>query len=380
MGMETAEWYNNFCLIGHTEKRSKAWHYQEAMQGDEPNHYPGPVPYADVVRRLFDWKPIITRTANLLPCKKDDVELWLPKLDSENQPIVNPDTGKQLKQPFKVIEVPDMRGVVRSDNYLELGHHSQKYRIHDYEEWLLKLQSNVISDTLDIWSAILLRNGAQACVQAALPETVKDGNTGMEFVPYIHAYTSLDGSLSTTFAAQCLLIVCDNTMYAANNRAERRGRQYRAKHTAGSLALSKISEVQQALGIIHQEADNAIEFFGELAAIKVTKAKAIEVVDIIFPPAVKDDSDRTKKSRETKRDLIISTYTDDEMANVWKGTALGVMQAINTYATHYTTVRGGSRTQRNADKIIRGEFAKVDQKTLEALAKVLDKPELVEAN
>ena len=41
MGMETMEWYNNFCLIGHTDKRSKAWHYMESMQGDEPNHYTG---------------------------------------------------------------------------------------------------------------------------------------------------------------------------------------------------------------------------------------------------------------------------------------------------------------------------------------------------
>ena len=32
MGMETAEWYNNFCLIGHTEERGFAWHYMKAME------------------------------------------------------------------------------------------------------------------------------------------------------------------------------------------------------------------------------------------------------------------------------------------------------------------------------------------------------------
>lgn len=386
MGMETAEWYNNFCLIGHTDERGFAWHYMKAMQGSEPNHYPGGIPYADVVRRLFDWKPILARTGNFIPCKKADADYWLPKLDSDGEPIVNPDTGKPLVQPVRVVEVPDMRGVVRSDNYLELGHHSSKWKIHDYEEWLLKLQSNVIGDNLDIWSAILLRNGAQACVQVALPETAHDDKTGMDFVPYIHAYTSLDSSLATTFAAQTLLIVCDNTMHAANRRADNSGRVYKAKHTSGSLATNKIDEVRTALSLIHQEADNSLAFFHELAAIKVPDKKWVEVMDIILPPVDEKKKDgkvtnsRYVKARETKREHMNSTYHDDPMANTWKGTALGVVQAVNTYATHYSTLRGNTRVQRNAAKLVDREFEKVDRSTLAALAQVLDKPELVSVN
>lgn len=386
MGMETAEWYNNFCLIGHTAKRGKSWHYQEAMQGDEPNHYAGGIPYADVVRRLFSWKPMLTRTANLIPCVRVDIDgekswepkpqLWIPKLDSNGEPIER--EGKPVTMPVIVSEVPDMRGVVRDDNFLELGHHSKKYRVHDYEQWLLQLLSNVIGDTLDIWSAILLRNGAQACVQVALPETAHDDKTGMEFVPYVHCYTSLDSSLATTFAGQTLLIVCDNTMHSANRRAENSGRQYKARHTSGSLETHRITEVQQALSIIHQTADSSLEFFHELAAIKVPAKKWVEVMDIILPAGDSDkDSARTVNGRNTKRELLNSTYHDDPMANTWKGTALGVVQAINTYATHYSSLRGNSRTQRNAAKLVDGEFRRVDEKSMQALAHVLDMPELV---
>jgi len=389
MGLETAEWYNNFCLVGHTDERGMSWHYQKAMQGDEPNHYPGGIPYADVVRRLFDWKPMLARTANLIPCKRIDGEggkkiwspepqLWIPKLDSDGNPLER--DGRTVNMPVIVSEVPDMRGVVRDDNYLELGHHSQKYRIHDYEQWLLQLLSNVIGDTLDIWSAILLRNGAQACVQVALPETAHDDSTGMDFVPYVHCYTSLDSSLATTFAGETLLIVCDNTMHAANRRAEASGRQYKAKHTAGSLETHKITEVQQALSIIHQTADSSIEFFHELAAIKVPAKKWGEVMDVILPPAPKDSSVRLVNSRERKRELLNSTYHDDSMANTWKGTGLGVVQAINTYATHYAAMRGRSRTQGNAAKLVDGEFKRVDQKSLQALAQVMNMPELVGVN
>lgn len=395
MGMETAEWYNNFCLVGHTDKRGKAWHFMESMQGDEPNHYPGPIPYGDVTRRLFDWKPMLTRTANLIPCKrakdaagkvlKDDAghllwepkpQLWIPKLDSDGDPILV--DGNPVTMPVTVSEVPDMRGVVRDDNYLELGHHTKKYRVHDYEEWLLQLLSNVIGDTLDIWSAILLRNGAQACVQVALPETAHDDKTGMDFVPYVHCYTSLDSSLATTFAGETLLIVCDNTMHAANRRAEQAGRQYKARHTSGSLETHKISEVKQALSIIHQTADSSLDFFHELGAIKVPAKKWGEIMDIILPPGDADkDTVRTLKGREAKRDLLNSTYHDDPMANTWKGTGLGVVQAINTYATHYAQLRGASRVQRNAAKLVDGEFKKVDTKSLAALAKVMNLPDLV---
>ena len=379
MGMESSEWYNNFCLIGHTEERGKAWHYMESMQGDEPNHYPGAIPFDDVVRRLFNWKPMVVRTANLVPCKQSDADYQVPMLGENGKPYAD-DDGKPVMMPVRVTEVPNMRGVVRSDDpTLELGHHTAKYRVHDYEEWLLKLQSNVIGDSLDIWSAILLRNGAQACVQVALPETAHDDKTGMDFVPYVHGYTSLDGSLSTTFAAQTLLIVCDNTMHAANRRAESSGRQYRARHTSGSLDSERITEVQQALSIIHQTAESSMDFFHELAAIKVPPKKWVEVMDIIMPKADQKASVRMQKGRETKRELLDSTYHTDPMATTWNGTALGVVQAVNTYATHYASVKGASRTQRNVDKVIRGEFEKVDTATLQALATVLNKPELVAA-
>lgn len=380
MGMETMEWYNNFCLIGHTDKRSKAWHYMESMQGDEPNHYSGGIPYADVVRRLFSWKPLKARTANLVPCAAKDADTRIPKRDSENAVVLGKD-GKPVMVPVKIVEVADMRGIVRSDNFLEIGHHSWKYQIHDYEEWLLKLQSNIIGDSLDIWSAILLRNGAQACVQAALPETAHDDSTGMDFVPYIHAYTSLDGSLATTFAAQTLLIVCDNTMTMANRNAEGTNRQYRAKHTRGSLGGEKISEVRQALSILSESADKSIVFLKTMGGIKVPEKQWIQVMDIILPPGDPDkDSSRSITIKENKRELLNSTYHDDPMANTWKGTALGVLQAVNTYATHYSSIKGGSRVQRNTAKIVNGEFAKLDLQTMNALATVLDKPELVSAN
>ena len=48
MSQETMEWLNNNTLIGMTDQRSHAWHYQECYQGEEPNHYDGPIPVGDL--------------------------------------------------------------------------------------------------------------------------------------------------------------------------------------------------------------------------------------------------------------------------------------------------------------------------------------------
>src|SRR5438034_224046 len=58
VSMETAEWLNRNVLIGYTRERGNAWHYRSAAQGDEPNHYPGPIPVDDIQRRLFHWRAI----------------------------------------------------------------------------------------------------------------------------------------------------------------------------------------------------------------------------------------------------------------------------------------------------------------------------------
>ncbi len=58
MSRESLTWLNRNTLIGFTTKRGTAWHSRARHQGDEPNHYPGPIPVSDVKRRLFGWEPV----------------------------------------------------------------------------------------------------------------------------------------------------------------------------------------------------------------------------------------------------------------------------------------------------------------------------------
>jgi phage/plasmid-like protein (TIGR03299 family) len=367
MSRETYEDLNTYFLIGNCKSRPRAWHDDAGLRqrlGLEDNHYQDPIPYAEVVRRLFNWKPLSVPTANLIPCEKADANFFM-----------------EDGTPVRIVVVDDAQGIVRSDNHKELGHHGAGYQIHDYEDWLLKLQSNVIGDSLTILGAGLPRGGAQAYVQVALPDTAHDDKTGVDFIPYIMASTSLDGSLPTTFGAQSILVVCDNTRNMALRQSQNSGRIFKAKHTSKSLDTNRIKDVRESLRIIHQTADAMIAEFHELAAIPVSRKEWQKVMDVLIPIPLESDgaSKRSISIATNKQDVLNHTYWRDPMMANQQGTALGVVQAVNTWETHYRTVQG-NRFERNMDKAIRGEFGKVDGDTIKALSLVLDKPELVSTN
>ena len=59
------------------------------------------------------------------------------------------------------------------------------------------------------------------------------------------------------------------------------------------------------------------------------------------------------------------------MVTPWKGTAFGVVQAVNTHAHHYATVRGATRPERNMVRAVSGGVDTLDIGTLATLNKVL---------
>src|SRR3954470_5463569 len=90
MSRETLQDLNTNTLIGNTDARGTAWHYRADLQGDEPNHYPGPIPVADVQRRLFHWHAESRPAAVQVPEPTMGVETWTAVVG--RQPICRSDT------------------------------------------------------------------------------------------------------------------------------------------------------------------------------------------------------------------------------------------------------------------------------------------------
>jgi len=333
MSRETMQHLNTNTLIGYTDKRGKAWHYRESEQGAEPNHYSGAIPVEDVRRRLFGWDAVegeVTATA-LTP------------------------TG------VLTMTDPTRKAVMRSDTGDILGIFKQGYRVHGYDDWLVRNVESLLDADLAIGSAGLLRNGAQAWVQVEMEDTLSV--EGVEYRPFLTAATSMDGSMATTYQVGVQVVVCDNTLSAALSEETER---VRIKHSVNSL--SKLADVRQALGIVHGVADEFAAQVDRLTAEVVSAERWSRFVRAYTE--TESESKQARTMADNKAGELNRLWRHDERVSPWSGTAYGVLAAVNTYTHHGQAVRGASRADRNAERAITGGIDKLDRATLALLATV----------
>jgi phage/plasmid-like protein (TIGR03299 family) len=336
MSAETLQHLNTNTLIGFTDKRGHAWHYRAEEQGEESNHYNGAIPLADVERRLFNWKavagPVETTILN---------EYGVQRItDPERQVIVRPDLGTVL-------------GVFKAG-----------YKIHDYNEWLVQHVATILDDDLSIGSAGLLKGGAVAWVSVEVPDTITTPE-GVDFRPNLVAVTSLDGSLATTYKRTVTVTVCDNTLALA---LAEKGQQVKIKHS--SKSLGRVTEVREALQIVHTISDDFSAQVKRLCEVTVTDQQWKAFLEA-HVPVEQDASKRSVTLADSKRESLTSLWKNDNRVSPWKNTAFGVLQADNTYRHHIQTVRGGERVERNNLQTIDGTVDKQDREVLDTLRKVL---------
>lgn len=335
MSRESLKWLNRNVLIGYRDARGTAWHYSASEQGDEPNHYPGPVPIADVRRRLFSW----TAEARALSFHRPDAE-----------------TGERS------IPVTSKIAIVRSDDDTVLGIRGKDYQIHQFDDVLLKSVEHLLDDDLNIGSAGLLGKGRIAWVQIEAPENMT-ASGGLEFRPHLLAASSHDGTIATTYKCVSTVVVCDNTLALAL-RERNRGR-YRVRHTPGSRI--RLHDARGALGIVFQMAEDFKAEVDELISVRVSDDQWSRFLEAHLPIA-EDELESNARRQLQRREIHRALWDSDERVAPWRNTALGVLQAVNTYRHHIRPVRGGTvRFERNKLEAITGSGARQDRAAMATL-------------
>lgn len=348
MSRETMEWLNTYTL-----QSRKVWHTDANLQKIAQTIYDGPIPMQDVLDRLFAWEAIeaeITATAHMLD------ENGVGTVE-----ITDP-TRKAILRPPGALGEHD-KGAI-------MGIFRSGYTGHSYAEWLVKNVSTILDDSLSIYSAGLLRGGAQAWVNVTVPDTITTPE-GVEFRPNLLAVTSFDGSLATTYKRTVTATVCDNTMSAALGESKAGG-EYKVKHSRYSNM--KLMEARDALSLVHSIADDFAEQVAALTAVKVTDADFDRFLAAIAPTHDENGDEKTGRGltlAESKHDEMRRLWRHDERVAPWKNTAYGVVAAVNTHSHWVQTVRGSERDERNMNLTVTGAFDKLDTDTLGTLTAVL---------
>lgn len=348
MSEETLEHLNQQTLVGFTDKRGPAWHFSREHQGDESNHYTGPIPVEAVRRRLFHWTP------------------------AEAPLVVRYGDGEEITDPTRKV-------IVRPDTKTVLGVFSENYQVHGYEEWLIDNVSHIVDTSfgeLQIGSAGLLRGGRVGWVQLDLEET--QGVNDVKFRPFLSAISSCDGSMASTYMTGSQLIVCDNTMAVAVT--EKDATKVRVKHSKNSH--QRIAGVRDELQLMWDTVDVFTAEVMDLTAKTVTDAQWGRFLDEWTGLNNQDGMSKNAVTRaEGVREELDGLWHDSDMVNPWKGTEWGVTAATNTHRHHFANVRdtsGGGmskerlRLERNTERMVLGgkELGGLHGKTLATLARV----------
>lgn len=325
----------NEALIGYTEKRGSAWHYQQATLDGETNAYPGPIPVQEVRDRLFDWRGL-EGTAESTVITNEGVSRYT---DNTRKAIVRSDTGK-------IFDFP-----------------KEGYQIHQYGDTLIDNVETILDANIAIGQAGLMKGGAQAWIQVEMADTFSV--KGVDFRPYLTAVTSMDGSIATQYVYGSQLLVCSNMLRSVLSNES--AKKLRIKHTRHSLG--KVVDARAALGIIHSVADEFTDQVNRMIERTVTDMQWEEFVGKWA--GTESDSKRSISLAERKQDELRYLWTEDERVAPWKNTAYGVLAMVNTYGHHFKTVKNVTRAERNIANMIDGTQAREDRQAMELLDSIL---------
>jgi len=333
MSKETYEWLNKYCLIGYTQQRGTAWHYRKDSQSVEPNHYEGAIPVGDVLRRLYSW-------------------------EAQEAPVY-----VKWNDNFRL--ETDRKAIVRSDNGDVLGMFKDTYAIHQYKSWLIESVSHLLDDSLNIGSAGILKNGAVSFVSVEMPESIKvlDGFTVR---PMLLATTSHNGSISTTYKSVSTRVECDNLLARALSEDTQ---AFRARHSKNSNF--RLQNVRDALGFVHRMTEDIVAEVNKYANIKVSDREWEAIVSKLMPINTDANAPKQAISRiENKQERIKEMYRNDPRVAPFTGTALGVIQAFNTFNQHIIG-KDDNRVERNMMNALTGKVFNQDEQVMKVIKELV---------
>jgi phage/plasmid-like protein (TIGR03299 family) len=306
--------------------------WQPSM-GESP-FYPHGIPAADVRRRVFGW----------------DVD-ERPLLDVAEE--VTFDDGHS--EPIAYDDVPGWKTLRRSDTNAVLHVVKTSHRVHGFAETLLDGFQQIVRDTLVISSAGTLKGGRVGWVQ--IETDALEHASGVVIRPHALFTTSHDQTYVTSCRENATNVRCDNSHRRALGEDIP---VWSMRHTRNSeLDDEQVEKARKALGLmIEREADAWSIELDLLTREPVSDYEWGQFLGDLVPLVDGKGDDLEGRSltlARTKREQLTQLWKSDPRVAPWKGSAWGVVQAVNTWQTHLQTVRNAHRFERQMTNALDGD-------------------------
>jgi phage/plasmid-like protein (TIGR03299 family) len=338
--------------IGGTAKRG-VYGGNWIGKGEVTREYEGSIPFGDIYEGLLNWEPLEVPNANLIPVDVSE------RFDT----IVG-------GQAYRISVREDHKAIVRSDNHKSLAVFKNGYDSTGYKG-LMQWTQSALYGGMTNYSTGLLGGGTRFFTQFGLDETMHDGKSGLDFLPFVMFQSSLDGSLANSWSAGSLIGICDNMFAAMKRSSAAAGRQMKLKRSRYGLSDGRLSDLRSVLAVTELETQSLIDFLHQTVETPLDRSQWLKTLDILIPIAGDEASKAAQTKSNNRRNVVDALYQNDPMVAQWTGTAFGAIQAFNTYAHHHQSVRGSSRVERVYDRVLRGDMAQSDTDTVNALSRVL---------
>jgi phage/plasmid-like protein (TIGR03299 family) len=344
----------------------KPWWFKAEFQPAESTIYPGPIPVADVLRRVFYWRVTGLDVVTLVPLTATELA------ERGNAPAPFKDSKGR---PCRIVTDTSRIAVARDDDYRHFHVAAAGFPADDrsnFSTWFLDGPRKIMGDALHVTSAGTLGNGETGFVTLGTGENVVTDD-GFAVRPYLLAAAGLNGTLANIVKPAYGVSVCDNTLTA--NLADGLA-SFKVKHTKKMSAGDSddiVKRQAEFLGLMEMMATAARETFGRLAAVKINSRAWNLLLDAVIP--VPEKSGRGATMANNRRDVVTSLYRHDPRCEPWTGTGLGALQAFNTYDQHYRQVNaasGTNRFDRNMLAALKGEVDQHDTNVVRAIHAATD--------
>ncbi len=390
-------------LVGNVSRTGNAWWYSQALENpNRPTHFQDFIPLTTVRDRLFGWS---AWESNRLVAYFER-----PVLDDQGNVTVDA-SGNAIT---KVYEVPvrSFKAIGREDWIVGgvpedeedgadaiLHVQSKDYGVHQLQEVFINTTSEILggadSMAMGVCSAGLLKWGRRAWITITIPDNLTNDDSGLQFRPNLTVSTSFDSSLATSWTRTFGIPVCDNTLDYQLVKAGDKGK-FVLKHTKNSVA--RIKDAAQALGLLHEQADEMDKALSELVKVDVPEQVFLKWLDAMVPvPDIKETFKEVKSIQGemvqvkkvstnghtmaiNRRDKLVEMWDRDPRVAQWKGTKLGILQLWNTFNQHERTFKAsqkfdGNRIAAKVEsqqlKTLGGEYLKEDERAISVLDKLL---------